>query len=49
MPYSTGLGCDDPLREPPCWVKVTLSYDFNVFVAAEPEFGDTIYWAAEHS
>jgi len=31
-PYSTALGCDDATREPPCWLKVTLTYDFSVFV-----------------
>ena len=30
--YSTGLGCDDPVRDPPCWVKVTLHYDFRLLV-----------------
>ena len=28
--YSTGLACDDAAREPPCWLKVTLSYDFHI-------------------
>ncbi len=31
-PYSTALGCDDATREPPCWLKVTLTYDFRVIV-----------------
>ena len=31
VPYSTGLACDDPNREPPCWVKVTLAYDFKLY------------------
>jgi hypothetical protein len=30
--YDPGLGCDDPGREPPCWVKVTLQYDFRLLV-----------------
>jgi hypothetical protein len=29
--YTPALGCDDPVRTPPCWVKVTLTYDFTVF------------------
>jgi hypothetical protein len=24
-------GCEDPLRAPPCQVKVTLAYDFHLF------------------
>jgi hypothetical protein len=28
--YSTGLACADAAREPPCWLKVTLSYDFHI-------------------
>ena len=38
--YTPGLGCDDPVREPPCWLKVTLSYDFNVIVPMNLQFGD---------
>ena len=26
----TALACDDELREPPCWVRVTLHYDFHL-------------------
>jgi hypothetical protein len=42
--YSPGLGCDDPTREPPCWVRVTLEYDFRLLVpirfeALGTEFG----------
>lgn len=29
--YSPTLGCEVPTREPPCWVKVTLTYDFRLF------------------
>ena len=40
--YSTGLGCDDPVREPPCWLKVTLTYDFQIFVPLNLQvFGQT--------
>jgi hypothetical protein len=26
----TALACDDNVREPPCWVRVTLHYDFHL-------------------
>ena len=26
----TALACDDSVREPPCWVRVTLHYDFHL-------------------
>jgi hypothetical protein len=26
----TALGCDDPVRPTPCWVRVTLHYDFHL-------------------
>ncbi len=29
-PYREGLLCDNPTREPPCWLKVTLEYDFRL-------------------
>ena len=29
---ASGSPCNDPAREPPCWVKVTLSYQFNLLV-----------------
>jgi hypothetical protein len=29
---SSGLACDDAGREPPCWVRVTLSYNFPLLV-----------------
>jgi hypothetical protein len=42
QPYSPGLGCDDATREPPCWLKVTLSYDFRIFVPLNLQvFGQT--------
>ncbi len=40
VPYSTGLGCDDALREPPCWLKVTLSYDFRIITPLNVQFLD---------
>ena len=30
--YSDALDCDNATREPPCWVKVTLRYSFDLFV-----------------
>ena len=27
------LDCDDPARDPPCWLKVTLRYDFRLLCA----------------
>jgi hypothetical protein len=38
VPYSSGLGCDDATREPPCWLKVTLSYDFHVITPLNLQF-----------
>jgi len=32
VPYSEGLTCDNPTREPPCRVSVTLAYTFNLIV-----------------
>lgn len=29
-PYDEALACDDPTRSSPCWVKVTLEYDFRL-------------------
>ena len=40
VPYSAGLGCDDALREPPCWLKVTLSYDFRIITPLNIQFLD---------
>ena len=40
MPYSTGLACDDAAREPPCWLKVTLSYDFHIITPVNIQFLD---------
>lgn len=30
VPYDPALLCDDPARSPPCWLKVTLEYDFRL-------------------
>jgi hypothetical protein len=30
--YGDALGCDNATRVPPCWVKVTLEYDFHLLV-----------------
>jgi hypothetical protein len=32
LDYDAALACDDPGREPPCWVNVTLQYDFRLLV-----------------
>jgi hypothetical protein len=34
----TALGCDDELREPPCWVKVNLHYDFHLISPIHIDF-----------
>ena len=36
--YDTALLCDDATREPPCWLKVTLTYDFQLFAPLNLEF-----------
>jgi hypothetical protein len=28
--YDAGLVCDDATRDPPCWLKVTLQYNFRL-------------------
>jgi hypothetical protein len=38
VPYSPGLGCDDATREPPCWLKVTLSYDYHAITPLNLQF-----------
>jgi hypothetical protein len=38
--YTPGLGCDDAIREPPCWLKVTLEYDFHVITPLNLQFFD---------
>ena len=40
--YDVTLACDDEVREPPCWLKVTLHYQFRVLVPLNIElFGST--------
>jgi hypothetical protein len=34
----TTLACDDKLREPPCWVRVTLHYDFHLIAPFHMDF-----------
>ena len=42
QPFDAGLACDNATREPPCWLKVTLSYNFRTFVPLNLEiFGVT--------
>jgi hypothetical protein len=36
--YDALLLCDDATREPPCWLKVTLTYDFQLFSPLNLEF-----------
>ena len=37
VPYDAALGCDDAGREPPCLVRVTLEYDFRLFIPLHVE------------
>jgi TadE-like protein len=37
------LGCDDEVREPPCWVKVTLTYDFHLLAPMNFQIGGATY------
>ena len=40
--YDPGAGCDDAIREPPCYLKVTLEYDFRLLVPLHIEaFGSS--------
>ena len=41
--YDEALGCDDPAREPPCWVRVTLDYDFSLLIPFNLEVFGTRY------
>jgi hypothetical protein len=36
-PATVSPVCDDKLREPPCWVKVSLHYDFHVLMPLHVE------------
>jgi TadE-like protein. len=42
-PYDPVLACDDSTREPPCWLKVTLQYNFRLLVPFNFEFLGTSY------
>lgn len=37
-PVDPAAGCDNPLRDPPCVVKVTLSFDFKLLAPLNFEF-----------
>jgi len=43
QPYDVTLGCDDETREPPCWLKVTLNYQFRVLVPLNIELAGSTY------
>jgi hypothetical protein len=32
------MGCADAMREPPCWLRVTLEYDFELLVPLKLDF-----------
>jgi hypothetical protein len=36
--YDTSMACDDDTRTPPCWIKVTMRYDFHLFVPMQIDF-----------
>jgi hypothetical protein len=40
QPYNDALGCDDATLEPPCWLRVTLRYDFHVITPLNIQFLD---------
>lgn len=42
-PMDPSLVCDDAAREPPCWVRVTLHYDFHLLVPLHLEVFGTDY------
>jgi hypothetical protein len=42
-PMDVALACDDAAREPPCWVRVTLQYDFHLLVPLHIEAFGTDY------
>lgn len=43
VPYSPLLGCDDPIRNPPCRLSVTLAYTFDLIVPLNVEVGGVEY------
>ena len=38
FPLSGGAGCEDPTRNPPCWVTVKLTYDFRLIAPMGIDF-----------
>ena len=46
--YDAAFGCDDPNREPPCWLKVTLDYDFKLFAPFNIEIFGREYGLPSH-
>jgi Flp pilus assembly protein TadG len=47
MPHNPGLTCDDPTREPPCMVRVTLEYDFKLLIPLRIEAMGTAFGLPE--
>lgn len=43
QPCSAGPSCDNPTREPPCWLKVTLEYDFKLLAPFRLEVSGNSY------
>lgn len=41
--YDAALACDDPARSTPCWLKVTLEYDFSLLAPLSFEFLGTTF------
>lgn len=41
--YGAALACDDPAREPPCLVRVTLRYEFQLLVPVKIELFGVAY------
>lgn len=35
--FDGSLGCDNPTKDPPCWVRVTLEYEFRLLVPFQLE------------
>lgn len=36
--YDPGMGCDTATREPPCWLRVTVHYDFRLIAPFHIDF-----------
>lgn len=45
--YDAALACDDPGREPPCFLRVTLAYDFRLLVPLNLEIFGVTYGIPE--